>query len=169
VTAGVGPRRLALAVASQSKAFVRAIARAKPKAARIAVGKPYGWGGGVRLSCLKDSISKCQTKSSKFVRSEQPFFTIFRTPITTCAPLHNSQPMLVRLARGRSATSLRMQPPFRGCLPRGIGSVISEPLNVSRRQIENVQRNYVKSVGYGLDKTLKKLGSVSGGSFDNLF
>jgi len=47
VTAGVGSRRLALAVASQSKAFVRAIARAKPKAARNAGGKPYGWGVGV--------------------------------------------------------------------------------------------------------------------------
>jgi len=44
VTAGVGSRRLALAVASQSKAFVRAIARAKPKAARNAGGKPCGWG-----------------------------------------------------------------------------------------------------------------------------
>jgi len=45
VTAGVGSRRLALAVASQSLADVRAIARAKPKAARRkAAGKPYGWG-----------------------------------------------------------------------------------------------------------------------------
>jgi len=44
VTSGVGSRRLALAVASQSLAFVRAIARAKPKAARVAGGKPYGGG-----------------------------------------------------------------------------------------------------------------------------
>jgi uncharacterized membrane protein YfcA len=44
VTAGVGSRRFALAVASLSKAFVRAIAWAKPKAARVAGGKPYGWG-----------------------------------------------------------------------------------------------------------------------------
>jgi len=50
VTAGVGSRRLALAVASQSKAFVRAAARAKPKAARReAAGKPYGWGDGVKI------------------------------------------------------------------------------------------------------------------------
>jgi len=49
VTAGVGSRRLALVVASQSKAFVRAIARAKPKAARIAGGKPDGWGDGVKI------------------------------------------------------------------------------------------------------------------------
>jgi len=47
VTAGVGSRRLALAVASQSLAFVRAIARAKPKAARVVGGKPDGWGDGV--------------------------------------------------------------------------------------------------------------------------
>lgn len=48
VTAGVGSRRLALAVASQSLAFVRAIARAKPKAARRkTAGKPDGWGDGV--------------------------------------------------------------------------------------------------------------------------
>jgi len=47
VTAGVESRRLALAVASWSLAFVRATARAKPKAARPAGGKPYGWGGGV--------------------------------------------------------------------------------------------------------------------------
>jgi len=50
VTAGVGSRRLALAVASQSLADVRAIARAKPKAARVAGGKPDGWGDGVCFS-----------------------------------------------------------------------------------------------------------------------
>ena len=49
VTAGVGSRRLALAVASQSLADVRAIARAKPKAARFAGGKPDGWGDGVKI------------------------------------------------------------------------------------------------------------------------
>jgi len=49
VTAGVGSRRLALAYASQTLAFVRAIARAKPKAARFAGGKPYGWGDGVKI------------------------------------------------------------------------------------------------------------------------
>jgi hypothetical protein len=74
VTAGVGSRRLALAVASQSLAFVRAIARAKPKAARFAGGKPDGWGDGVVfLSRLKDSISKGQAESSKFVRNGQVF------------------------------------------------------------------------------------------------
>jgi hypothetical protein len=68
-----------------------------------------------------------------------------------------------------------VRPPFRGIFanfvgsPRGIGSVISEPLNVSRRQIENVQRDFVKSIRYGLDKTLKKLGSLGGGKFANLF
>jgi len=50
VTAGVGSRRIALAVASQSKSFVRAIARAKPKATRReAAGKPDGWGDGVKI------------------------------------------------------------------------------------------------------------------------
>ena len=44
VVLGVGSKRLALAVASQSLADVRAIARAKPKAARIAGGKPCGRG-----------------------------------------------------------------------------------------------------------------------------
>jgi len=74
VTAGVGSRRLALAVASQSLAFVRAIARAKPKAARRkAAGKPDGWGDGVALSRLEDSIFKCQAESSKFVRNGQVF------------------------------------------------------------------------------------------------
>jgi len=47
--------------------------------------------------------------------------------------------------------------------------VISEPSNVSLRQIENVQRDFVKSIRYGLDKALKKLGSLGGGKFANLF
>jgi len=46
----VGSRRLALANASKTLAFVRAIARAKPKAARRkAAGKPDGWGDGVKI------------------------------------------------------------------------------------------------------------------------
>jgi len=97
VTVGVGSRRLALAYASKSKARVRAIARAKPKTARVAGGKPYGWGDGVHFSSrLKDSVFKCQAESSKIVRSEQPFFTIFRTPIyhlrSTAHPTHARPP-----------------------------------------------------------------------------
>jgi len=57
VTAGVGSRRLALAVVSQSLADVRAIARAKPKAARVAGGKPYGWGDGVKIESYADCFS----------------------------------------------------------------------------------------------------------------
>jgi hypothetical protein len=79
-----GSRHLLLAVASQSLAFVRAIARDKTMrqpALRAAsrVGGVY-WGVGmlgdgvVSLGGLEDSIFKGQAESSKIVRSEQPFF-----------------------------------------------------------------------------------------------
>jgi hypothetical protein len=68
-----------------------------------------------------------------------------------------------------------VRPPFRGIFansvgsPRGIGSVISKTLNVSFRKIEQIYIYFFKSVRYGFDKTLKKLGSVFWGSFANLF
>ncbi|MEJ2307568.1 MAG: hypothetical protein P8Y30_08550, partial [candidate division WOR-3 bacterium] len=64
----------------------------KPKAARVAGGKPCGrgvcgvglLGGGVCfLVGFENRIFECQAESSKIVRSEQPFFTIFRTPQIT--------------------------------------------------------------------------------------
>jgi len=46
VTAGVGSRRLALAVASESLAFVRAIARAEAKGSPTRGGGQAVWVGG---------------------------------------------------------------------------------------------------------------------------
>jgi hypothetical protein len=68
-----------------------------------------------------------------------------------------------------------MRPPFRGIFANcvgslcGIGSVFSESSNVSFRKIKQIYIDFGRTVGYGLDKTLKKLGSLGGGKFANLF
>jgi len=69
VTAGVGSRRLALAVASQRQPALRAASRM----GGVYCGVGMLGDGVVFLGGLEDSIFKCQAESSKFVRNGQVF------------------------------------------------------------------------------------------------